>query len=162
MIRWRSEVQRAKLKEKDLEVGQAIAIYERIQREGFQDKKLDEHLKELREMWATTDAEHEDARNFIYKVWPTLDSSRLKANLPEAIKALRKCKEARDLLSVRKLLKGIEIHADRLTRELQKLHPELMTDHDKPARELKEVSEELLKLGTSVEEFLRKAQLAGR
>lgn len=158
MKKWRTEVTRAKLLEKDLEIGKALAIYEKIQAEGFQNAKLDARVKELRELWKTENAEHAEARNFIYKVWPTLDSSRLAENLVEARGAYLKCKQARDILSIRKLLKGIEIHADRLTREAKELHPNLITSHEKPAEQLRKVSEALLKLGKDVEAFLKTVQ----
>ena len=89
--KWRSEVARAKLLEQDLEIGKAIDIYVRIKGEGFQDPGLDPHLKELQDLWKTADADHQDARNFVYRVWPTLETTRLKENLPKARKAFEKC-----------------------------------------------------------------------
>jgi hypothetical protein len=159
MKRWRSEVERAKLLEKDLEFGKALAIYQGIQKEGFQDAGLDKHVKELQELWKTADAEHEDARNFFYRVWPTLDTARLEENLVQAHKALDKCKSVRDLVSIRKLLKGVEIHADRLRKELEQLSPELILDHEKQARAIKSVSDELIKLGREAQEFLQRNPL---
>jgi hypothetical protein len=154
--KWRFEVERAKLLEKDLEIGEALDIYEQIQREGFKDDGLDRHLKQLQELWKTKDAEHKDARNFIYRVWPMLDTDRLKENLPKARKAFDKCKEVRDFVSIRKLLKGTESHADRLTKELSDLQPELIIDHEKPALLLKKVSGEIVNLGKDIQEHLNR------
>jgi hypothetical protein len=162
MKRWRSEVERAKLLEKDLEIGKAIVIYQGIQKEGFQDPDLDKRVKTLQEMWKTADAEHEDARNFIYRVWPTLDTARLEENLVQAHKALDKCKSVRDLVSIKKLLKGAEIHADRLTKELSELSPELIIEHEKQARAIKSTSAELIKLGKEAQEFLQRNQPADK
>ncbi len=144
--------------ENDLEIGKAIAIYDNIKSEGFQDAELDRHLKELQKLWKTANAEHQDARNFIYRVWPTLDTARMKDNLPKAQKAFQTCEAAGDVLSIRKLLKGIEIHADRLTQELSELHPETNPDEEKPARLIKEVSTDLVNLGKEIQEYLLKTQ----
>lgn len=158
----RSEIERAKLLEKDLEYGQAIAIYEKIKKDGFEDKGLDDHLAELRKLWKTGNAEHDDARNFIYRVWPTLNTARLQDNLLAAHKAMKKCQEVGDIVSLRKMLKGIETHADRLAKEAGELHPDINPDDDRPARVVKEVSAELIKLGHEIQEFLQKTQPPGR
>jgi hypothetical protein len=156
--RWRSEVERAKLLEKDLEIGKAIAIYEEIQREGFQDPELDRHLKDLKRRWKPVDARHEDARAFIYRVWPTLDTSRLEENLPKARQAFLACQPGRDVITIRKLLKGTEAHADRLAKELSELKPELNAEDEKPARLIQKVSTEIVKLGKDIHEYLLKTQ----
>jgi hypothetical protein len=156
--KWRSEVERAKLLEKDLEIGKAIAIYETIQREGFQDAGLDIHLKDLRQRWKTVDVKHQDARAFIYRVWPTLDTARMEDNLPKARAAFVECQRGRDLITIRKLLKGTESHADRLAKELSELRPEVNEHEEKPARLIQKVSAEVVKLGHDIQDYLRKTQ----
>ena len=153
--KWRSEVARAKLLEKDLEIGKAIAIYKRIQGEGFKGDGLDSYLKKLEKLWKPANAEHEDARKFIYNVWPTLDTARLKENLPKARKAFKQCEAAGDTITIRKMLKGAEGHAERLTQELSELHPDIQFDDVEPARLLKEMSTELSALYTSIQEYLK-------
>jgi hypothetical protein len=159
--KWLSEIGQAKLLEKDLEYGKALAIYEKIQKEGFQDAELDKHLKEVRQLWKPpADAEHKEARNFIYRVWPALDTAGLEENLPTARKAFERCQKAGDVISVRKLLKGIEGHADRLTKEFSELRPEINIDDEQPAKRIKKVSEALGKLLKEVQTYLQKSQPA--
>ena len=152
---WKSEVERAKLLENDLEIGKALEIYQKIQQEGFKNADLDNHVKKLQEIWKTGDAELEEARNFIYRVWPTLDTARLEEKLPEARKALEKFKKEGDIVSIRKLLKGTEIHADRLRKELDELNPKIVVADEQQARLIQSVSGELIKLGKAAEEYLR-------
>jgi hypothetical protein len=157
--KWLSEMGQAKLLENDLEFGKAIAIYEKIQKEGFQNAELNKHLEEVRKIWKPpADAEHEDARKFIYRVWPTLDTARLEENMPKARKALKKCADAGDIISIRKLFKGLEGHADRVAKELSELQPKLVIEDEEPARLREKVSGDLLKLGNEIQEVLLKAQ----
>ncbi len=144
--------------EKDLEIGKAIAVYETIQGEGFQDAGLDRHVKELQKLWKTLDAKHQDARSFIYRVWPALDTARLEENLPKGRQAFVECQRGRDVITVRKLLKGTEGHADRLAKELGELHPDLNVDEEKQARLIQKVSIEVVNLGKDIQEYLHKTQ----
>jgi hypothetical protein len=154
--KWRSEIENAKLLEKDLEIGKALAIYERIQKDGFKDAALDAHVKELRSRWkVAANAEHQKARDFIYRVWPTLNTARLEENLPKAQKMLKTCADVGDVISIQKLLKGCEGHAGRMTKELSDLHPDQVTDDVQPAKQLKKVSEQLEKLFEDISEYLR-------
>jgi hypothetical protein len=156
--KWRSEVQAGKLLEKDLEIGEAIKIYERIKSEGFQNDELNRHLEELQKIWKPLDEKHTEAREFIYRTWPMLDSAGLEENLPKVRQAFDKCKAARDLISIQKLLKGTEAHADRLAKELSELHPDLVIGDEQKAMPLKKVSAEIVKLGNDINAFLAKAQ----
>jgi hypothetical protein len=157
--KWRSEIERAKLLEQDLEIGKAIDIYVRIKGQGYKDAGLDGYLKKLQKLWKPADAEHQEARNFIYRDWPTLDTARLEENLPKARKAFKKCEAAGDTITLRKMLKGTAGHADRLTKELSELRPDLQTDDVQPAERLKKVSTEVVKLGKDIQEYLQRAQL---
>jgi hypothetical protein len=151
--KWLSEIQNAKLLEKELEYGKALEIYERIQKEGFADAELDAHIKDLRKVWKAGDAELEEARGFIYRVWPTLDTSRLEEGISKAEEAFKKCKEAGDRISIQKLLKGTERHADRLAKELSELRPDIISDDVAPAKKLQKTSEKLLKLFTDIQDY---------
>jgi hypothetical protein len=152
--KWRSEIENAKLLETGLELGQAIDIYERIQKEGYKDAGLDAHLKKLHDLWKVADAEHEQARRFIYRVWPTLDSEHLEDNIPKARQALQKCEAAGDLVTIRKLVKETATHADRLKKELSELNPDIISDDVEPARQRKKVSEQIVRLGSESQEYL--------
>lgn len=158
--KWLSDIGSAKLLEEELEIGKAIAIYERIQKEGFNDATLDAHLKELHELWDTESSELKEARGFIYGVWPTLDTSHLEENIPKAKDAFEKCikgKKDGDLISIKKLLKGTEQHADRLSKELGELRPNLIAEDVEPARKLQKVSKEIVELGTEIQNYQKAA-----
>jgi len=159
--KWLSDIASAKLLVKELEIGKAIAIFERIQAEGYKNAELDAYLKKLHKDWDPVNAEHKEARGFIYGVWPTLDTSRLEDNIPKVQNALKKCEDAGDLISIRKLLKGTEGHADRLAKELKELHPDRVPADVDPARKLQKVSAEIIKLGTDIQDYL-KAHPAGK
>ncbi|HEY7425928.1 MAG TPA: hypothetical protein VH682_16980 [Gemmataceae bacterium] len=157
--KWLSEVGQANLLEKDLEFDKALAIYEKIQKEGYKDAELDKHLGAVRKIWKPpANAEHEDARKFIYRVWPTLDTDRLEESMPKVRKALKTCADAGDLPSLQKLFKGLEGHADRVAKELSELQPKLNPDDDEPARLRQKVGGDLLKLGKEIQEEVLKAQ----
>jgi hypothetical protein len=151
--KWLSDIERAKLLEEDLEIGKAIEIYERIRKEGFDNAKLNAHLEQLHKSWKLVSPEHEEARGFIYGIWPTLDSSRLEDNIPKAEKAFQTCKAADDRISILKLLKGTEQHADRLAKELKDLKPDIIADDVEPARKLQKISKQILDLGTELTEY---------
>ncbi len=113
-------------------------------------------MKELQKLWKpATDRDHDEARRFIYRVWPTLDTARLEENIPEAEKAFKKCKDADDLIPIRKLLKGTEGHADRLNKELEELDPAGTIDDVEPARLRKKLSLQLIKLGEEMQDYLK-------
>jgi hypothetical protein len=153
--KWLAEIENAKLLEKELEIDKAIAIYERVQKEGFNDAELSKHLAELHKKWDLRNDEHKEARNFIYRVWPTLDLSRLEDNIPKAQKAFQTCKNVHDLYSIQKLLKGTEGHADRLNKRLAELAPQIVAPDAKEEQELKPVSEKIAKLGEEIQEYLK-------
>jgi hypothetical protein len=158
--KWRREVQRAKLLEKDLEIGKAIDIYKQIQEEGFNDAEVEKHLKQLQDQWKTMDADHEEARDFIYRVWPVLDTAGLEENLPKARKAFDKCNAAHDTFTIRKMLKGTQVHAERLAKELGELRPDLRIDDERRAEPLKKISDAVVKLGKDIQAYLSRPQPA--
>jgi hypothetical protein len=153
--KWLSEIGRAKLLEKELEFGKAIKIYESIQKEGFKDDALDKHLQELRQLWKVANDEHRKAREFIYGAWPTLDSARLAKNLDKVRKAVKTCEDVDDLLTLQKFLKGSVSHANRITKELEELHPDIIRDDVQPAKELQKLSQELKEIVDGVSEYVK-------
>ncbi len=153
--KWLSAIENAKLLEKELEIGKAIDIYESVRKEGFKNDALDAHLKELQTLWKTVDANHAEARNYIYLVWPTLDTEHLKEGLAKVRDALMKCEAAGDLITIRKLLKGTEAHALRLKKESDLLQPELLQEDVEPAKLRKDINEQIVKLGNHMLEYLK-------
>lgn len=99
--------------------------------------------------------EYEEAWRFIDRVWPHLELERLGGKVPEAQQAFQACKDAGDLVSIRKLFKWTEKHADRLAKKLAGLRPDLIIDDEKEAQQLKRVSEQIAKLGEDIQEYLK-------
>jgi hypothetical protein len=152
--KWLSEIESAKLSEKELEYGKAIKVYERIRQEGFQDPKLDARVEELHKKW-DRGPEHEETRGFIYGVWPTLDLTRLEESIPKAREAFKACKDVRDSIGIQKLLRGTLGHADRLEKRLAELNPDLVLPDEKEALQLKKVSEQIVKLGLELQDYVK-------
>jgi hypothetical protein len=80
--------------------------------------------------------------------------------MSRAQKALKKCEEVHDQITLSKLLKGTEGHADRLTNELSQLNPDISEADKKPAQQIKKLSEDLIKLGKGIQESLAKSHPA--
>ena len=161
--KWLAEIVQAKSLEEQAEVGKALEIYERIQKEGYKDPggKLAKHVARLKKQWTPQDEKHEEARDFIYRVWPKItDNAALKANLPKAKEMFKVCREAKDVIGPRKLLKGTEAHAVRLAKELSALRPEVNIDDQKPAQLIKEIIPGLKELADSLRVYLEKARPA--
>jgi hypothetical protein len=154
-IKWLSEIQKAKLLEKDLEIDKAIEIYERIRREGYEDENLDKLVAKLHQKWDPHSPEHKEARQFIYRVWPKLDLSRLEDNMPKVQSAFKTCKEAEDRITIRKLLQGTLEHAGGLDKKLAELQLEGTTTAETESLQFKKVSEQIVKLGLEIQEYLR-------
>lgn len=128
------------------------------------EQKVESLLKEIHKLRKDTrpnkppapDPEHEEARGFIDRVWPTLDTMRLEDNIPKARKAFQKCKAVGDRISLQKLLKGTKGHAERLAKELSELKPDIIIDDVAPAKKLQKVNEQILKLYRDIESTLNK------
>jgi hypothetical protein len=150
---WLSEIQKAKLLEKDLEIDKAIEIYERIRKDGYEDADFDKYVEKLHKEWDPRSPEHEEARKFIYRVWPALDLSRLEDNIPKVQSAFKTCKDVGDSISIEKLLRGTLGHADRLKKKLDELQLEPTIDAEKESLQFKKVSGEIAKLGLEIEEY---------
>jgi hypothetical protein len=153
--KWLREIENAKLREQDLEIDKALKIYERIRKEGYENADLDKHVEQLQKDWELHGSEHEEARKFIYRVWPALDSERLEENIPKARNAFKTCGDVGDLISIRKLLRGTLGHAEQLEKKLADLKPELVIEDEKEALQLKKVSEQIVKLGEEIQNYLK-------
>jgi hypothetical protein len=151
------QVARAQLLEKEAEVGQAIALYKKVLADGFKSAALVKHLARLEKQWQIKDAAHEEARRFIYQVWPGLNTRGLKERLEDARSAFAVCQKAGDVISPRKLLRATEVHLERLIRELKDLKPEVNGDERKPAQLIVELTPELRKLTADVCAYLERA-----
>jgi hypothetical protein len=156
--RWLEEIQRAKLLEKEFELGQAIAIYEQVQREGFKSDDLTTRLAEWKKLWdlAPGDEKFQAARAFIYKTWPGLGTDQLKDRLKDAENALAECRRVGDKVGARKLQKATQTHAARLVKELESLRPDLNPEDDKRVQVIKEVAKGLQDLDAGLRAWLER------
>jgi hypothetical protein len=151
---WRSDVERGKLLEKDLEFGQALAIYNRVLAAGMNSPELVKHRDELARLWKPKSDAHRRARSFIYLTWKDLDTAGLKARMKDARAAFEECKRAGDLIGPQKLLLTGAAHAERLKVELSGLQPNINIDDEKPAKVIEEVSKGLQELATDIQAYL--------
>ncbi len=153
--KWLGEIESAKLLEEQFDIDKALETYERIRKEGYENAELDKHVQQLQKRWELHGPEHEEAREFIYRVWPKLDSARLEDNISKAQNALKTCKNVDDRFSIRKLLQGTLAHAEQLEKGLAALRPDLVIEDEKEALQLKKVSEQIVKLGEEIQNYLK-------
>jgi hypothetical protein len=151
------QIERAKQFEKDAEYGQAIAIYKKIDKK-FWPADLEKHLADLEEQWKEKSEKHKEARQFIFKVWPTLDTNGVATRVEEAEKAFADCKKESDTIGPLRLLKANEKHRQRMAKEAAELKPQLNADDEKPSKQILELLPKLRKLDSDIREYLgRKA-----
>lgn len=150
---WLVQLERAKLLEKEGEIEQAIAVYEKAPA-GMATPAVKARLAELKMLWQPRDDRHRAARSFIIETWPTLDTPGLKARMKEAQDALGVCRSVGDQLGATRLLRATEKHAQRLLKELGELKPAVNIDDERPARLIQELVPELRRLDSDVRAFL--------
>jgi hypothetical protein len=154
---WLTQAEQGQRLENDLEIDKALAVYDQILKEGYQNDKLKDHVKELRDKWTPKSDEHRKARAFIYEVWPTLDDAGLKEKLAEAKAAVAACEAAGDKITLTKFQRATEAHGVRMKQELDELRPNINIDDEKQAKLIKEVKEALSPLALDVESWLKTA-----
>jgi len=153
-LEWIAKIEQGKLLEKELELGKAIALYEKVPPD-FAPPGLKERIAQLHKLWDTNDEKYRLARNFIYDVFPTLeDSAALQPRLGEAFKAFEECKRVKDVIAAQKLLAGIGLLLPRLAKEGEQLNPRLNPEDDLPAQRLQKVGAEMEKLLNDVKSYL--------
>ncbi len=126
------------------------------------EKKLDELRKEMDKLRRETppkesrgtEQEYQELRGFIDFVWPTLETTRLEENIPKAQKAFQMCKATGGFRSLQKLLAGTNGHVERLEKRLADLHPELVVEDEKEAKQVKKVLEPIAKLRRDLKDYL--------
>src|SRR5262249_34876153 len=140
------KVDRAKLLEVAAEYDQAIALYEQVvANTKFTIGGVVEHLEQRKQAWQIKTGEQGEARAYIYRVWPKLDTAGLPQGIAKAAEHLKALKDADDHLTPRKLLIGINAHAARLTEELKGLK-EVNADDENKIKVIKQAAEALQKL----------------
>jgi hypothetical protein len=143
--KWRAEIERARVLEKEAEIGEAIEIYKKVPKE-FQPQGLAENVEKLEKKWKPVSDAHAAARVFVYKTYPALKTADLAGRWKDVENAFEQCKKASDRYGLIKLLKTSERSRDRATAEANALKPHLNPDEEKPAKQIAEVLTKLVKL----------------
>lgn len=155
-------IRRAELLASQAEYDDALKAYEDalllVAAEPAIKERVEKAYQSLKQAWALKegDAEHAEARNFIWTVWAKLAALQdVRDKLPDARKAFEKCKAVGDRLSVNKMhLAGVEV-ATRFADELKKLLDTATEEEDKKTLEVyQKVNEDLQKLLKDVQDWL--------
>lgn len=166
----KSLIEQAKQREQEAEFDQAIKNYQEAVELGrelanfkAQLEPWVKHLDQLKKDWEAKGPEHEQARDFIYQVWPKLDSvAKLNERIDEAGKAFKVCKEAGDRLTPVMLLKANVAHVSRLKSELEALKEQANEDNKQKAETIDEFIKKLIKLTDEATDFVRGKKPAGK
>jgi hypothetical protein len=156
---------RAQLFENEADIEEALRLYDEaialakplpLEKEDA-DKlsKTEAHVAELRQAWTTRGPEHDQARAFVYQVWPVVEPAKLSANLAKAKQALEVCRKAGDRLTLRKLALGNAVHADNLKKRLEVLKAKETADNRTEAALVGQVALQLYQLHEEVMVIVR-------
>jgi hypothetical protein len=150
---------RARLLESEFEFDQAIELYEQLVQKagslpGFEAHAR--HLAKLKKAWEPKNEQHRQARQFIYRIWPKLETAaQIKAQMDSAFKALQTCKEVNDRKSPLKLLKANTAHATNLANRLQKIISSTKAEEQNEGKIIIELQEGLERLTKEASQFAR-------
>src|SRR5262249_8017803 len=151
----KEKVVRAQALEEQAEYDKALALLKEVIDSGkLDDPELVKRYEALKKAWEPKGEKHAAAREYIYKVWPALEVSKLRAALPEAREALRTCKPAGDAMTPRKFLFATVGHVARLKEALGGLDTEGNDDDRAAAKNIADLTEELNKLVREVSDVL--------
>jgi hypothetical protein len=153
---YREQLQQARLLVKQVEVGRALALYEKLLKEAPRQVTPDvrKEYARLKEQWKPKSGAHAAARRFIYDVWPALDTPAVARRLEEAQTAFKACREAGDLFGPRKLLNATRAHTARLVKEVEALKPDVNIEDDKPLQVIRALAPQLQKLDEEITAYL--------
>jgi hypothetical protein len=122
LARLKEMIARAQLHESEYEFDKAIAIYEQVIKEGADlanVKDLQNHLDQLKRDWTPKNAAHLEARQFFVNEWPKPQTAtQLKAQLGQAQKMLRLCRDNGDHLTPLLVIKANIAHLEQLKKRL--------------------------------------------
>jgi tetratricopeptide (TPR) repeat protein len=140
-----AKVKRAQLLEKQAEFDQAIQLYDQVLKERPDSAEVKGHLDKLKAAWAIKDKSHEEARRFIYDIWPGLDLAGLKSNIGKAKEMLARCQAAGDVKTPLKLVLANVHHATALAKRLEALRksPVFTEDNNTEIKSLLQLAGEL-------------------
>ncbi len=154
-VAWLTQREQARLLEKEGELGEAIAKYEKAPEEEKTDE-LKKHLAGLKKLWEPVGVDHKAAREYIYGTFPTLTTGQLKEGTDQANKHLAVCIKADDMFGPMRLRKATLEHVKRLATEADALNPSVNIDDDKPLQAIKELLPALQKLDKDIGAYLDK------
>jgi hypothetical protein len=155
--KWLAEAEEGKRLEADLEIDKALAVYRQAIADGDADPNLKDYVDKLTNQWKPKSEAHRKARAFVYEVWPTLDDAGLKTNLDEAKSAVEVCKEAKDLITLRKFRKATDAQAARMKQELAELRPDINIEDEKQAKIIKDVTDAVTPIYRDADGFIKTA-----
>jgi hypothetical protein len=120
------------------DVDQAIVKYEEALKlaagEPGAKAEIERALTNLKTAWEPKDAEHADARKFVYEVWAKLEKpADVRDALPRARKAVAKCKAAGDKLTLGKMYAAAPQVAARYGERLKEMIAAATEDEDRQA-----------------------------
>ncbi|MGE3807099.1 MAG: hypothetical protein AB7K24_20745 [Gemmataceae bacterium] len=152
-------MEQARLAETEADYDKALDLYQKLEKRAENEAKVLAHvtkkLGELKAGWKLRGDDHRRARLFIYEIWARIEKpAELKQHLDHAVEMFERCKEAKDRLTPRMLLKANLAHANRLKQRLEALRPRSREDDRREAEIIAEVGGRLQKLTEDVSGYL--------
>jgi hypothetical protein len=152
----RQMLERARLLEGQAEISEALRLYEKFLEMRPKEKKISDHVSQLKRSWSPKNENHALARQFIYQTFPSLDANGLKTNLEKTQKALAESKSAGDYFSAMKMRNLIVGHLGKMKSRLETLGRQDTPDNRNETRTILEVAEALAQLHNDINIFLKK------
>jgi hypothetical protein len=153
----KAKLLRAQAAEENADYEEALTLYGEIVKANAADDELKSYIKKLQAAWQVRDAEHQQARDYIYKTWPGLEPLRLLPEMPKLRKAFEKCRDVGDNLTPRKILAAALNHVQALQKLAESLKPDENDDDRNTARTIDEVKQQLTEVLKAVDNFVNKA-----
>lgn len=128
--------------ESNFDIDEAIAVYEQIQKEFGEQKRVAERLTILKREWEIKNDAHRAAREFVYREWIKVKTvTDTEAKLPKAKDALQTLKEAGDELTLYKLRGTLPELVKLLTDEIRQLTQSENPDNEAKLMKLKQFAD---------------------
>jgi hypothetical protein len=147
-------VEQARGLEAEAEFPKALALYEKAIDDGIKEPAVIKRRDELKKRLTPTSLAHAKAQKYVYDTWPRFDAAKMKEQVDEAQQAFAACRDAKDTLTPRKLLKVAIGHVAKLKQQIDVLKPDEREEDQKPAEELAAVLKALSQLIGDVSKFL--------
>src|SRR5262249_13986063 len=146
-------IERAQLLEAEADFAEAIRLYDQVVLANpDQTGKIKTHVDQLKKTW--NEKKDDEARKFVYQVWPTVGVADLGKNMDQAEGALAACKRADDKLTVRKMLRVNVAHTVEIKTQLERLKRSDKADNRDQAKALAQVGRALSELHNGATAFV--------